>query len=148
MAQSAVIPQAKAAVLMTVEGLDQYWEKFSGIKDNSSASGEFSDGQGMRLYKISGPRTLEDMTLEKAFDPLKDGPVLEYWRNYSYAREAIKVVSITLVNSYNPEPQPGQSFTLYGVRPLSVEIGEGDKTSNDVMMLILKFIAEDWEFAS
>ena len=147
MPQSAIIPQSRSAVIITVEGLDQHWETFSGITDESSSSDEYSDGLSNRLYKISGPRSLAQMDISKAFDRVVDKPIIQYWKNWTGGREAITTMTVGLVSEYNPDPVIAEAFIFYGVRPLKIETAEADKKSNDVMRLMLSFIADDWTYA-
>lgn len=142
-------PITQQQYLVTVKGIDSFWEKFSGIKDKADTT-EWNDGLSNRKYKLVGPRTLEDMTLEKAFDPVADKPIVEFWRTYCDGNDRQQggiTISVTPV-TYCPEVEPiGPSTIIYGVRPIEFEGFEVDKKSNDISMLKLTFIGDDWEYA-
>lgn len=139
------IPITKSQYLVTVEGLEQYWDTFSGIKDVAQTS-EYSDGLGNRTYKIVGRRNVEDVSLSKAFDPIADATILTYWQNYCQARGVDKTISVTPVK-YCPEPEPlGATFILYGVKPIRLEVATADKKSGDVETLVLSFIYDSWRY--
>lgn len=140
-----LIPIQQSQFLVTLKGLDVYWEKFSGIEDEAQTS-EYSDGLGNRLYTLVGPRKLGDMTLEKAFDPINDKEVIDWFRTYCMGRDLEETVSVTPV-SYCPNPEPlGPALVLYGVRPISIKFAEADKQSNDVTMLELSIAADDYSY--
>jgi hypothetical protein len=139
-------PITQQQFLVTIKGIDSYWEKFSGIKDKADTS-DYSNGLSNRKYKLVGPRQLDEFDLEKAFDPIADKPIIDFWRNYCDGNKEIITASITPV-TYCPEVEPiGPSVIIYGVRPTLLEGFEVDKKSNDISMLKLTFIGDDWEYA-
>jgi hypothetical protein len=140
------VPITKTQFLVTLKGLDYYWETFSGLDDQAQTS-DYSDGLSNRVYKLVGPRTLQDMTLTKAFDPLRDKPIIDWHRNYCDGVNASETVSITPVR-YCPKPEPiGAALILYGVKPVGLKGFEVDKKSNDIVMLTLAIIADDYTYA-
>jgi|GEM_PF-2934128 hypothetical protein len=141
---ASIKPITQQQYLVTIKGIDSYWEKFSGIKDKAEIS-EYNDGLTNRKYKLCGPRELNEMDLEKAFDPIADKPIIDFWRNYCDGNDEGITISITPV-TYCPEVEPiGPSVIVYGCKPTSLEGFEVDKKSNDVSMLKLSFIGDDWE---
>lgn len=140
-----LIPIQRSQFLVTLKGIDCYWEKFSGIEDEAQTS-EYSDGLSNRLFTLVGPRKLNDMTLEKAFDPIADKAVIDWFRTYCMGRDLEETISVTPV-AYCPNPEPlGPSLILYGVRPISVKFAEADKQSNDVVTLELGIAADDYSY--
>lgn len=138
-------PITRSQFLLTISDLDFYWETFSGLRDTAQTS-EYSDGLGNRTYKLVGRRTLEDMTLSKAFDPVADVPIIEFWQKYCQGQGVDKICSVTPVQ-YCPEPEPiGAALILYGFRPISLQGFEVDKKSSDVTMLTLGFVADSWKY--
>ncbi|PHJ59597.1 hypothetical protein VF14_08995 [Nostoc linckia z18] len=139
-------PITQQQFLVTIKGIDSYWEKFSGIKDKADTT-DYNDGLSNRKFKLVGPRELEEMDLEKAFDPIADKPIIDFWRNYCDDNKDVITISITPV-TYCPEVEPiGPSVIVYKARPTALEGFEVDKKSNDISMLKLTFIADDWEYA-
>jgi len=140
------IPTTKGNWLVTIEGFDYYWETFSGLEDIANTS-EYSDGLGNRIYKLVGRRQIGDMTMTKAFDPVNDKPIVDFWKGYCESRESVaKTVSIVPVR-YCPDPEPvGATLILYGFKPISLKGFEVDKKSGDINPLALGFIADDWKY--
>lgn len=146
MAGGTANPITQQQYLVTIKGIDSYWEKFSGIDDKADTS-PYSDGLSYRKYKLVGPRELGDMDLEKAFDPVADKPIVDFWRNYCNGNKEIITISITPV-TYCPEVEPiGPSLIIYKAQPINLKGFEVDKTKNDISMLKLTFIGDDWEYA-
>lgn len=139
-------PVTKTQFLVTIKGLDFYWETFSGIDDQAQIS-EYSDGLSNRTYSLVGPRKLAEMTLTKAFDPTADKPIVDWYRNYCEGTSEPETISVTPVR-YCPNPEPiGAALILYGVKPVNLKGFEVDKKSNDVVPLSLSVIADDYKYA-
>lgn len=142
---SSIKPVTKGQWLLTIQGLDFYWETFSGLKDRTQTS-DYSDGLTNRLYKLHGPRVMEDMTFTKAFDPVKDKPIVKYWKDFCQAENNATTASVTPIK-YCPTPEPiGPALILYGVTPIAFEGFEVDKKSNEVEPLTLIITAEEWNY--
>lgn len=142
---ATIRPITKQQYLVTIKGIDTYWEKFSGIKDKAETT-DYNDGLSNRKFKLVGPRALEDIDLEKAFDPIADKPVIDFWRSYCDGNKEGITVSVTPVN-YCPAVEPiGPTLIIYGVKPTKLDGFEVDKKSNDIAMLKLTFTADNWEY--
>lgn len=64
-------PVSAADWLMTTEGLEVYWARFSGFKENFTRP-TFADGLSAKKRKAqTGTSEIEDATLEVPFDPEK-----------------------------------------------------------------------------
>lgn len=138
-------PITQQQYLVTVKGIDTYWTSFNGIKDKAETT-KWNDGLSNRTYKLVGPRELEDMELEKAFDPVADKVIVDWWLNYCDGKDEAITISVTPV-TYCPEVEPiGPSVIIYGCRPVELEGFEVKKTSNDIAMLKLKFIGDTWSY--
>lgn len=137
-------PITQQQFLVTIKGIDSYWEKFSGIKDKAETT-EYNDGLSNRKFQLVGPRKLDEIELEKAYDPVADAPIIRWWRNFCDGKTEAVTISIVSV-TYCPNIEPfGPTKILYGCKPVSLEYAEVDKTSNDISKLKLTFIADDWE---
>jgi hypothetical protein len=144
---TSFLPITKSEYLVSVSGIDQYWETFSGIKDSSVVT-EYNDGLANRSFQRPGRRKLEEMTLGKGFDPELDAELISYWKQYRTGRNRRTEQTIAIVPvEYTPDPEPiGKTIIIYGVKPISFEGFEVDRNSADVSKLMLKFIADDYEF--
>jgi hypothetical protein len=137
---------SQSQFLVTLKGIDCYWEKFSGIKEKADSS-DYSDGLSNRLYKLRGPKKLDDMDLEKAFDPIKDKFIIDWWQNYCEGTNQEETVTVTPI-VYCPRVEPiGASLIIYGVKPIGLEGFEADKKSNDVSMLKLTICADSFTYS-
>lgn len=145
---STIAPITRQAWLLSIKGLDFTWETFSGVSENSATS-EFSDGISNRLYKLQGPRSLDDFTFEKPFDPVRDKQIVDFWKNYCSGETEPTTASVTPVR-YCPTPEqvPGSAILiLYGVVPIQFSAFQVDRKSSDVSMLTLVVSAEEWAYA-
>lgn len=145
---SVISPINRQSWLLSIKGLDFMWETFSGISETSDTA-QFSDGLSNRLYKLQGPRSLDDFTFEKAFDPVRDKPIIQYWKNFCSGETEPTTASITPVR-YCPTPEqvPGSAILiLYGVIPIQLSGFQVDRKSSDVSMLTLVVAAEEWAYA-
>jgi hypothetical protein len=139
------VPITKTQYLVIIKGLDFYWETFSGIDDKAQTS-KYSDGLGNRTYTLVGPRELADMTLTKAFDPVRDKVLVDWYRTYCAGVKTDETISVTPVR-YCPNPEPlGSSLILYGVKPISLKGFEVDKKSNDISILTMGIAADDYAY--
>lgn len=138
-------PITKQAWLLTIKAIDSPWETFSGLDDKVSTS-DYSDGLSNRIFKLHGPRTLENFTFTKAFDPIKDKPIVKYWKDFCQSENKSTTASIVPVK-YCPRVEPmGPALILFGVVPVSFKGFEVDKKSSDVSTLELVISAEDWSY--
>ena len=136
---------AKSQFVCTIKGVDTHWETFSGV-DEATQTSRYSDGLSNRLYPLMGPRSLADMVLTKAFDPIKDRAIVDFYRSYCQGQERDITMSVTPVK-YCPDSEPiGAGVTLYGVQIVSFKGFEVDKKSNDPSMISLTVIAEDYTY--
>lgn len=146
---SRIVPIARNQFLVTVKDLETYWETFSGINEATQTS-EYSDGYSNRLFPLLGPRSIDEITLTKAYDPDKDQPIIDFWQNFRLSRgEDVNSRGLTVTVQpveYAPDPQPiGAPFTLYGFVPTRFNpFGEVDKKSQDMAMMSLVGRITDW----
>lgn len=141
-------PVTRQQWLLTIKGLDCFFETFSGLSETTNTS-EYNDGISNRLYKLQGPRSLDDFTFEKPFDPVVDKNIITYWKNFCSGETEPTTASITPVR-YCPTPEqiPGSAILiLYGVVPISLQGFQIDRKSSDVSMLTLVVSAEEWAYA-
>jgi hypothetical protein len=144
---SIINPINEQSFLLQLTALNFYWETFSGLSETTSTS-EYSDGLSNRLYKLQGPRSLDDFTFTKAFDPVADKAIVSYWKNWCEGRTEKTTASIVPIRYCpTPEPLPGApKLTLYGVFPISLQGWNVDKKSSNVSILTLVVSAEDWSY--
>lgn len=120
-----------------------YFTSFSGIKDQAQTS-TYADGSSSRIYQLKGPRQLQQFTLSVPFDPEQHRSVVEFWKN-----QPCKTVSITVTPvTCGDEPTAiGPKITITDAQLISLSFAQADRTSANVSMLELGFIANDFTYS-
>lgn len=138
-------PIAQNQFLVTFEGLDAYWETFSGLSDEADSS-EYTDGLSNRQMKLIGPRQIGEIDLTKPFDPESDKAIVDWFKTWCDGSSDPITVSVTPVR-YCPDPEPiGPALSLFGCRPTKLEGFEADKKSSDVSEITLSFTVDDYAY--
>ena len=76
-----IVPIPKSAFIVTVNGMETIWTTFSGIVDTAE-SGQYANGTGNRIYKVVGPRAIDDVTLAAPYDPAFAHTIEQIWSDY------------------------------------------------------------------
>jgi hypothetical protein len=141
------LPIVRSQFLMQAFGLDFFWETFSGIDDQTQTS-EYSDGLSNRTYTLMGPRKLAEMTFTKSFEPVGDAAITQWYKEFCQD-EGLQYTIVIAPIKYCPNMELlGPTLTLYGAKPIGLKGFEGDKKSQDVSMLELRVIADDWTYGT
>lgn len=141
-------PITQQQFLVTIEGINAYFETFSGLQDGAETS-EYTDGFSRLRRQLVGPRSIETVTLGKPFVPEEDALIVQFWKNFTVGREitdrsAGTEITVQPVN-YTPEPTAiGDPYVLYGAIPNRIEFLQADKKSQDISTLVLSFSVQDW----
>jgi len=138
-------PVTRADFLVIVQGLQSYWQSFSGVDDQSQTS-VFSDGFDRRMYDRVGPRKLQPITLTKGYDPDQDDAIVDFWNAQQSAPRGNQGVTVSVQPvQYLPDPQNlGTPVVLFGFRPTQFKGWEADKTSQDTSLLTLVGVISNW----
>lgn len=116
--------------------------KFSGIKDSSDDS-TYANGTGNRLYKITGPRTADNVTLTAPYDPTIYKQLEIFWLQYNCQDVTITVTPKDCVG--NGSAPAGGEYTCYGCRFVSINTAEVDRESGDVQEIEVEFTVNYWD---
>lgn len=116
--------------------------KFSGIKDSSDDS-TYANGSGNRLYKLTGPRTADNVTLSGPYDPTIYKQLEIFWLQYNCQEITITVTPKDCVGS-GSAPAGGE-YTCYGCRFISINTAEVDRESGDVQEIEVEFTVNYWD---
>ena len=141
------LPIVRSQFLMQAFGLDFFWETFSGLDDQTQIT-EYSDGISNRTYSLMGPRKLQEMSLTKPFAPIADAPLVVWFKNFCQEGALQHTVVIAPVKYCPDLVLYGPTLTLYGAKPIGLKGFEIDKKSQDVSMLELRLIADEWEYGT
>lgn len=134
-----IVPIPKSAFIVTISGMETIWTTFSGIVDTAE-SGQYANGTGNRIYKVVGPRSVDDVTLSAPYDPTLAATIEQIWLDYNCEFITITVQPTTC----NGSDSNGTSYTLNGCQLQQLTVGEMDRESGDVGTIELVFTVNSW----
>lgn len=115
---------------------------FSGITDSSDSS-QYANGSGNRLYKLVGPRNVDNVTLGSPYDPIIYKELEQFWLRYNCEH---MTVTITPVDCRGDGSAPaGGSYSLYECLFVNIVTGEVDRESGDPATIEVEFSVNEWE---
>ena len=121
-----IVPIPKSAFIVTIAGMETIWTTFSGIVDTAE-SGQYANGTGRRIYKVVGPRALDDVTLSAPYDPAFAHTIEQIWSDYNCEFITITIQPTTCngdasrlipLNSAQPEASIRQANTTTARIPI------------------------------
>lgn len=125
-------------------GIDSYWETCSDIKLSRQTS-EYTDGLSLIRYKKVGTTTVENITLGKAFDPVVDQPIIQFYTDFCASPIPV-TVTIQPMN-FCPQVAPlGKAAVLYNVQPIELTYPGADKKSGDMATLQLTLAVDYFKY--
>jgi hypothetical protein len=132
-------PIAKSSFIVTISGMETIWTTFSGIVDTAE-SGQYANGTGNRMYKVIGPRAIDDVTLSAPYDPIFAAQIEQIWLTYNCQYITITVQPTTC----NGTDRNGGAYTLNGCQLQQLTVAEMDRESGDVGTIELVFTVNSW----
>lgn len=129
---------AKRQALVSVKGISGYFAVKTGGATDSAISNAW-DGGALRPTKLAAPALVEDITLERPFDPDRDGPLLADLRQKCGRWRTTISISYTdqdFIRVGDPEVYPNS--LLSRVNDPDVDAGSGEP-----MTLSLVFSPDD-----
>lgn len=132
-------PITKAGFIVYVEGVDLFWTTFSGINDTAE-TGTYANQTGNRIFKVVGPRTLDDMELSSPYDPVLAQQAEQFWLDYQCQFLSITVQPVECDGVTNVGP----AYIIEGAQLSSLQVAEVDRESGDVGVITLSFTANSW----
>lgn len=115
--------------------------KFSGIKDSSDSS-EYPNGTGNRIFKVSGPRKVDNITLTAPYDPTIFKQLELYWLNYNCTDITVTVTPKDCTG--NGSAPAGGEYTCYGCRFISLNTADVDRESGNVQEIEIELTVNEW----
>jgi hypothetical protein len=137
-----IIPIPKSAFIVTISGLETIWSQFSGILDTAE-SGHNANGTGNRIYKVVGPRAVDDVTLTAPYDPVLAHQIEQVWADYNCEFITI-TIQPTTCNGENSNSTP---YVLNGCQLQQLTVAEMDRESGDVGTIELVFTVNSWTYS-
>lgn len=116
--------------------------KFSGIKD-SSASGEYANGTGNRIYHVVGPRKADNITLTAPYDPRLYKRLERYWLRYNCEYITVTITPRDCIG--NGSAPGGGEYTCYGCRFVSINTADVDRESGNVQTIEIVLTVNSWD---
>lgn len=132
-------PITQAGYILYCQGIDMFFTTFSGIND-SAATGEYANERGNRIYKVVGPRTLDDVEMSAPYDPILSQPIEEFWLDYACEYLTITVQPVLC----DGETEIGPPYILEGCQISNLQVAEADKESGDVATITVTFTVNSW----
>ena len=137
-----IVPIPKSAFIVTISDMETIWTTFSGIVDTAE-SGQYANGTGNRIYKVVGPRAIDDVTLSAPYDPAFAHTIEQIWSDYNCEFITI-TIQPTTCNGDDPNNTP---YILYGCQLQQLTVAEMDRESGDVGTIELVFTVNDWNYS-
>lgn len=137
-----IIPIPKSSFIVTISGLETIWTNFSGISDTAE-SGQYANGTGNRIYKVVGPRSVDDVTVTAPYDPALAHAIESIWSKYN-----CEFITITIQpTTCNGETSNSTPYMLSGCQLQQLTVAEMDRESGDVGTIELVFTVNDWNYS-
>ena len=136
-------PISQHNFLVSIAGFESFWSQFSGVEEGSESS-TFNDGLSKRNRTVLGPLTLENVTLEKPFDPEQDAALVQQIYDLRYTRQDLTVTVEPVRRTRNGTERIGtRSWTLQGCQIVRFMGAEVDTESSDVSKLELELSVDE-----
>jgi hypothetical protein len=116
--------------------------KFGGIKD-ASATGDYANGTGNRIYHVVGPRKASNLTLSAPYDPLIYKQLENYWLTYNCEYITVTITPRDCIG--NGSAPGGGEYTCYGCRFVSINTADVDRESGNVQMIEIELTINSWD---
>lgn len=137
-----ITPIPKSAFIVTISGMETIWTKFSGISDKAE-TGQYANGTGNRIYKVVGPRTIDDVTVTAPYDPALAHTIEQIWSDYNCGFLTITVQP----TACDGDTANNTAYVLNGCQLEQLTVAEVDRESGDVGTIELVFTVNSWNYA-
>jgi hypothetical protein len=135
---------SQSAFLITISGYSGkifFSNKAGGSKKASSST--YNDGLARANKKVVGAMVVDDITLERAFDPEVDTAFMKFLADYCQKDQGDFVITVQPIENCTQANPIGSPFTYTGCQYLGVEVPDVDRSSDSVAMIKYMFAADD-----
>ena len=135
---------SQSAFLITISGYSGkifFSNKSGGSKKASSST--YNDGLARANKKVVGAMAVDDITLERAFDPDVDPAFIKFLSEYCQKDQGDFVITVQPIENCTQANPIGSPFTYSGCQYLGVEVPDVDRSSDSVAMVKYMFAADD-----
>lgn len=130
--------------LITISGYTGkifFSNKSGGSKKASSST--YNDGINRANKKVIGSFAVDDLTLERAFDPEVDPAFIKFLGEYCQRDQGDFVITVQPIENCTQANPVGSPFTYSGCQFMGVETPDVDRSSDSVAMIKYSFSADD-----
>lgn len=122
--------------LVKVQGIDGNFMTKSGGNSSAEVTKAYDGGDNVPDI-IPGPREVEDVTVSRGFDPLRDGPILRTMRRLVGSFETTVTVTPTDRDYVAlDEPTVYSPALLVGVNEVETDAGSGDLAAYELTFAV------------
>lgn len=135
---------SQSAFLITISGYSGrifFSNKSGGSKKASSST--YNDGLARANRKVVGAMVVDDITLERAFDPEVDTAFMKFLADYCQKDQGDFVITVQPIENCTQANPIGSPFVYTGCQYLGVEVPDVDRSSDSVAMVKYMFAADD-----
>lgn len=135
---------SQSSFLLTISGYSGkiFFSNKSGGGLKASAS-DYNDGLSRTKSKIVGAFAVDDLTLERGFDPEVDTPFIKFLQDYCQRDKGDFVITVQPVENCTQANPIGSPITYSGCQYMGVEFPDVDRTSDSVAMVKYSFAADN-----
>jgi hypothetical protein len=135
---------SQASFLITISGYSGrifFSNKSGGSKKANSST--YNDGLARANKKVVGAFVVDDLTLERAFDPEVDPAFIKFLSEYCQRDQGDFVVTVQPIENCTQANPIGSPFTYSGCQFMGVEVPDVDRSSDSVAVVKYMFSADD-----
>lgn len=146
----ALKPTMQKQFLVLLDQLKEtYWSKVTAPKETRDVA-EYNDGQTGKTRKVLGFTNTENITLSKAFDPVADKAIVDWYSNRKKDAGKAEKFSIS-IQPINADYQGsvisgGITITLTGCQVVSFKAPDVDRLGTGMSMIELEVCYDDISF--
>lgn len=139
-------PLTIADYLITLTNVPGYFYKFSGIKKKFNRA-SFSDGlSNIKRFASSGAVEYDNVTIARAFDPIKDDPLVTWLQNHECG-ETFDCTVVPIKRCGGVEKRGTKSWSLSNCKLVEYDVAEADTndgTKVSDLVIIFSFDSVSW----
>jgi hypothetical protein len=135
---------SQSSFLITISGYSGkvfFSNKTGGAKKASASS--YNDGLARANKKVVGAFSVDDLTLERAFDPDTDPAFIKFLDTYCQKDQGDFVITVQPIENCTQANPIGSPMTYTGCQYMGTEFPDVDRSSDSVAMIKYSFSADD-----
>ena len=135
---------SQSAYLVTISGYTGkiFFSNKSGGSSKAS-SGDYNDGISRTKKKIVGAFAVDDVTLERGFDPEVDNLFIKFLQDYCQRDKGDFVITVQPIENCTQANPIGSPITYSGCQYMGVDFPDVDRNSDSVSMVKYTFSSDN-----